>query len=216
LRASIAEHRGRALQDGGELKGSLATITQLAEAMTGLVDDLLAISVARSGQSMLRFAPVPPARLLARAAQLAGPLFEQRGLALAVNAPDDLPSIQADENRMLRVFGNLLDNALKFTDRHGSVVLAAQPVAGAVQFSIANTGSPLRDEEMERLFQPFWQAGHEDRRGAGLGLSICRSIIEAHGGSVWTEVAPGMRVKILFVLPCTALATNGLGRPVLT
>jgi signal transduction histidine kinase len=81
-----------------------------------------------------------------------------------------------------------------------------------VVFSVANSGPPLRTEEMERLFQPFWQAGHEDRRGAGLGLSICRTIIESHGGSVWTEGAPGMRVKVLFLLPCAIPDVNLLRR----
>jgi signal transduction histidine kinase len=104
-------------------------------------------------------------------------------------------------NRMMRVFGNLLDNALKFTEPGGRVVLRAEPAPGAVLFSVANSGPAVPAEDLERLFQPFWQAGREDRRGAGLGLSICRSIIEAHGGTVWTESAPGMRLKILFLLP---------------
>jgi len=58
------------------------------------------------------------------------------------------------------------------------------------------------DNDDSLVFQPFWQAGLEDRRGAGLGLSICRSIIEARGASVWSEAAEGMRVKICLLLPC--------------
>ena len=62
---------------------------------------------------------------------------------------------------------------------------------GAVKFSVANSGPALAAEEMERLFQPFWQAGQKTGAAPGSGLSICRSIVEAHGGSIWTEAAAG-------------------------
>jgi signal transduction histidine kinase len=60
------------------------------------------------------------------------------------------------------------------------------------------------------MFQPFWQAGKEDRRGAGLGLSICRSIIEAHGGTIWAEPEPGKRVRICFALPLPGSARSSV------
>jgi signal transduction histidine kinase len=107
---------------------------------------------------------------------------------------------------MLRVFTNLIDNALKFTTRPGRVVLRAQAESDAVRFSIANSGPALPAAERELMFQPFWQAGREDRRGAGLGLTICRSIIEAHGGSIWAEPEPGKRARICFVLPLPRVA----------
>jgi signal transduction histidine kinase len=69
-----------------------------------------------------------------------------------------------------------------------------------VRFSVANSGPPLPAEQLAAMFQPFWQAGR-DRRGAGLGLSICRSLVEAHGGTIWAEPAEGQRVRVCFVLP---------------
>jgi signal transduction histidine kinase len=74
-----------------------------------------------------------------------------------------------------------------------------------VVFSVANGGPPLSPRQRDAMFQPFWQA---DRRhhGAGLGLSICRSIVEVHGGSIWTESAPGQRVRVCFSLPRVAAA----------
>lgn len=202
LRAAYAERQARTLPGAEELRTSAASIGETTRAMSGLVDDLLAISAARSGRSMLNFLPVPPAVVVAKAAEAAQPLLAHAGLQLVVEPLGELPLIHIDLNRILRVFANLLDNALKFTERAGRVVVRAEPAQGAVKFSVANSGPALRTEEMERMFQPFWQAGHEDRRGAGLGLSICRSIIEAHGGSIWTEPAEGMRVKICFLLPC--------------
>ncbi|MFL6695066.1 MAG: sensor histidine kinase [Ramlibacter sp.] len=170
--------------------------------MASLVDDLMVISSqGRAGHSMLQIALVRPQQLAVQAAAFARPRFEQRGLLLLVRADPDVPEIAADGTRILRVLGNLLDNAAKFTERGGNVVLEVQEAASSVRFSVSNSGTPLRDEQRERLFQPFWQAGHEDRRGLGLGLSICRSMVEAHGGTIWTESAPGMRLKVSFLLP---------------
>ncbi|MCD6044753.1 MAG: histidine kinase, partial [Burkholderiales bacterium] len=72
--------------------------------------------------------------------------------------------------------------------------------SGGVRFSVANGGPALPEEELRSMFRPFWQSTR-DRRGAGLGLSICRSIVEAHGGSIWAEPAAGQRVRVCFVLP---------------
>ena len=69
-----------------------------------------------------------------------------------------------------------------------------------VRFSVSNSGEALPQEQLGSMFQRFWQAGR-DRRGAGLGLSICRSIVEAHGGTIWAEPAAGQRVRVCFVLP---------------
>jgi signal transduction histidine kinase len=201
LQAELLRSRACALPDSKELCDKAASIGRTVHAMSGLVDDLLAISATRSGQPMLAFAPVAPAELIAKAAEAAQLLLARAGLELEVPAIDELPLVQIDQNRILRVFANLLDNALKFTERAGRIVLRAEPAPGAVKFSVANSGPALRPDEMERLFKPFWQAGHEDRRGAGLGLSICRSIVEAHGGSIWAEAAPEMRLKVCFLLP---------------
>jgi signal transduction histidine kinase len=102
---------------------------------------------------------------------------------------------------MLRVFANLLDNALKFTGRQGRVVLRAQTASAEVRFCVANTGPALSVAELHSMFRQFWQAGDQDKRGAGLGMSICRSIIEAHGGNIWVEPEPGKRVRICFAMP---------------
>jgi PAS domain S-box-containing protein len=201
MRAALLQKKAAGMPGGQECVEAADSIVEAVQRMAGLVDDLLAISVVRSGGTMLKLEPLQAAGLLSMAAQQAAPLFNEAGLQLELQHENDLPTIHVDPNRMMRVFGNLLDNAVKFTEPGGRVVLRAEPAPGAVLFSIANSGPAVPAEDLERLFQPFWQAGREDRRGAGLGLSICRSIIEAHGGTVWTESAPGMRLKILFLLP---------------
>lgn len=200
-RATLLKMQAADIPDGQEWVAAAAFIVEAPRRMAGLVDDLLAIAVVPSGGTLLKLEPVKAAELLAMAAQQAAPLAKETGLQLEVQNEDDLPTIHVDTDRLMRVFGNLLDNAFKFTEPGGRVVLRAEPAAGAVLFSVANTGPAVPAESLGRLFQPFWQDSREDRRGAGLGLSICRAIIEAHGGTVWTESAVGMRLKILFLLP---------------
>jgi signal transduction histidine kinase len=140
-------------------------------------------------------------------------LFARAGLELVTECIGQLPLMQVDTNRILRVFANLLDNALKFTDPPGKAMLRAEALSSGVRFCVSNTGVALSHEEIEAMFQPFWQAGREDRRGAGLGLAICRAIVEAHGGSIWAEPAHGHRVRICLLLPCVSPAAAGAAPP---
>ena len=199
--ASAVEHQARGLPGGEPVRDLAASLIDIARRMSGLVDDLLAVAVATTGgPSMLRPAPLPASSLLAKAAEAARPRLAREGLELAVQARGELPQVSADADRILRVFGNLLDNALKFTSPPGRVTLAAERTSNGVRFSVANSGPALAPAQLGAMFQPFWQAGR-DRRGAGLGLSICRSIVEAHGGTIWAEPAEGQRVRVCFVLP---------------
>jgi signal transduction histidine kinase len=199
--ASAVEHQARGLPGGEPVRELAASLIDIARRMSGLVDDLLAVAVASTGgPSMLRPAPVAASSLLGKAADGARPRLAKEGLELEVQARGDLPQVGADADRILRVFANLLDNALKFTSPPGRVTLAAERTSGGVRFSVANSGPALPPAQLGAMFQPFWQAGR-DRRGAGLGLSICRSIVEAHGGTIWAEPAEGQRVRVCFVLP---------------
>jgi PAS domain S-box-containing protein len=169
--------------------------------MSGLVEDLLAVTMIQHGRPMLKLEPVAPTELAIKAAEAARALLEETDLTLEVRAGADLPVLKVDVERILRVLANLLDNARKYTPRPGRILMCADSVSGGIRFSVANSGEPLPAEQLEAMFQRFWQAASVDRSGAGLGLAICRSIVEAHGGSIWAEPAQGERVRICFVLP---------------
>jgi PAS domain S-box-containing protein len=201
MAATALERKLRDLPGGEPLRAVASSLVDIARRMSGMVDDLLAVAVAATGgRSMLKLDPVAASSLLERAAQTARPHLAKESLQLEIKVTGELPTIHADADRVLRVFSNLLDNALKFTSPPGRVTLAAEPTAGGVRFCVANSGPPLSAAQLEAMFQPFWQAAR-DRRGAGLGLSICRSIVEAHGGSIWAEPVEGERVRVCFVLP---------------
>jgi PAS domain S-box-containing protein len=199
--ASAVEKNARRLPGGEAVRELAATLVDISRRTSGLVEDLLAVAVSTTGGgSMLRLAPVDAAKLVARADEAARPLLASKGLELESNVEDRLPQVNADADRILRVFANLLDNALKFTSPPGRVMLAADRTAGGVRFSVVNSGPALTDEQRRAMFRPFWQAGR-DARGAGMGLSICRAIVEAHGGTIWAEPAKGQRVRVCCVLP---------------
>jgi signal transduction histidine kinase len=206
--ASAVERLAAQLPGGEPIRTLAASLVDMTRRMSGIVDDLLAIAVSTGGgRSMLKIAPMSAAALLQRAADAVRPLFEGTDIELEIEALGALPEIRVDSDRMLRVFTNLADNALKFTVQPGRVVLRAQAESAGVRFSVANSGPALSAAELQSMFQPFWQAGQEDPRGAGLGLTICRSIIEAHSGSIWAEPEPGKRVRICFVLPVPRVTT---------
>jgi PAS domain S-box-containing protein len=200
--AATLELRARALAGGEPVRAMASTLTDIARQMSGLVNDLLGVAVARTDRSALKIVPANAAALLEKAAAAARSLFEREGIAFEVQIVGELPVIRADANRILRVFTNLFDNALKFTAAPGDVMLRAEAQSGGVRYCVTNSGPELSAKELESMFKPFWQAGRGDLRGAGLGLSICRSIVEAHGGSIWAEPAAGRRVRICFLLPC--------------
>jgi signal transduction histidine kinase len=197
--ATAAELEARRL-DAERLRASASLMRETAQGMSGLVDDLLAITVAHRGRSMLKMARVNAANVLAKALQAARPQLEHAGLELEVKAPDQLPDVQVDLDRIVRVFRNLLDNARKFTEPQGRVTVGAEVLPDCVRFYIANSGPALSREQLENMFQLFWQA-QTDRRGTGLGLSISHSIVDTHGGRIWAEPQEGMRVRVCVELP---------------
>lgn len=196
--------------EGGEPVVALAeNLIEVARQMSGLVNDLLSVAVVRTDGAGLKVVPTKASALLERAARAARPLFARAGIAFEVQAIGELPVVHVDADRILRVFANVLDNARKFTEPPGEVVLRAEAQSAGVRYCVANSGPALSARELDAMFQPFWQAGRGDLRGAGLGLSICRSIVEAHGGSIWAEPAAGKRVRICFLLPWAPATFSG-------
>ena len=165
-----------------------------------LIEDLLeaarvsccALRVARSSQA--------PTDLLLAAADQYRPLLAERSLTLEVEADETLPEVQADRNRVLQVLGNLIGNAMKFTQAGGRITLGARAEEGCVCFSVTDTGQGVAPDQKQHMFDLFWQARPEAAQGAGLGLSIARALIEAQEGRIWAESDEGAGTTILFTL----------------
>ncbi|HET9990720.1 MAG TPA: GAF domain-containing sensor histidine kinase, partial [Kofleriaceae bacterium] len=124
-------------------------------------------------------------------------------IELRLEIDDKLPLIWADRHRVLQVLDNLIGNALKFTPKRGHITIAAVNRGGEVLFSVADTGAGIPEENLRHVFDRFWQAKRAERRGAGLGLQICKGIVEAHGGRIWAESVVGRGTTFFFTLPTT-------------
>jgi signal transduction histidine kinase len=99
------------------------------------------------------------------------------------------------------VLSNLLGNAVKFTESEGIVRITFEKLANEICFSISDTGPGIPKENLEHIFDRFWQAKQTQRLGTGLGLSIAKGIVEAHGGRIWVESELGHGSKFIFTIP---------------
>jgi PAS domain S-box-containing protein len=178
----------------------IAMIAQSADRMRGLVGDLLGLAQADAGTFSVEPRPIPVGVLLKRALEAHRALAEQKGVSLAVTR---FPAcaVRADEQRVYQVFSNLVGNAVAHTPRGGSITLSAAREGGEVRLSVADTGPGIAAEDLPRVFDRFWRAKGAAGRGAGLGLSIARAIVEAHGGAIRADSRPGEGATFTFTLP---------------
>jgi signal transduction histidine kinase len=181
------------------LQGPLRIIRSSVERMNRLIQDLLNVSRIEAGRMAVETYPEPAESLLQAALEEARPLASR--IQLSTDIAEALPWVRVDRQRILQVFSNLLGNALKFTPPGGRVTLGARAEGAVVRFWVSDTGPGIPPEAREHLFDRFWQMRHGDRRGAGLGLSIAKGLIEAHGGRIWVESEPDRGSTFSFVVP---------------
>jgi two-component system sensor histidine kinase KdpD len=178
----------------------LSGIADESERMARLVTNLLDIVRLESGAVRLTKVPLAIEDLVGAARAALGARLA--GRTVTVSIPPDLPPVPADEVLIQSVLINLLENAAKYTPATTSIVLSARQVDAAVEITVADHGPGIPPEEAARVFDKFYRgaasAGH---RGAGLGLSICRSVVEAHGGRIAFANRAGGGAEFRFTIP---------------
>jgi PAS domain S-box-containing protein len=185
-------------------RSKLGRIVRSTEQMNRLIDDLLDVTRIEAGRLSVMPAPHAAGELVAEAADAAGGAVSAASLALETAVEEGLPTILVDPDRILQVFSNLISNAIKFTASGGRVRIGAAREGAGVRFWVSDTGAGIAQESLRHIFDRFWQASARDRRGAGLGLPICKGIVEAHGGKLWAESDPGRGSTFTFRLPAVA------------
>jgi PAS domain S-box-containing protein len=179
----------------------LDSIRQSAEQMERLINDLLEVKRLEAGKVQLERSATPVEPLLAEAGRTFRELAAQRELTFTWAVPAPVPPAWADRQRVLQVLSNLLGNALKFTPPGGRVTLSAGRDRNEIVIHVADTGTGIAREHLAHVFDRFWQAHRQGKRGMGLGLAISRGIVEAHGGRIWVESTEGMGTTFSFSLP---------------
>ena len=180
---------------------NLRMIRRAGDRMNRLIHDLLDVAKLEAGRISIETASTRVQVLLDDAAELLTPLASQAGIEVHTRADDGLPEIYVDRDRMLQVFSNLGGNAIKFTPRGGQITLQASRQGDAVRMCVCDTGPGIPGDVLQQIFAPFWQAQRSDRRGLGLGLSIARSIVEAHGGRIGVDSELGAGCEFWFTVP---------------
>jgi signal transduction histidine kinase len=186
-------------------------IDRNGKAQLRLIEDLLDVSRIISGKMAMKNEPVDLVDLMTTAINSVRTAADAKGIALDLNVPDTLPSIAGDPGRLHQVLWNLLSNAVKFTPPKGRVDVRAERVDFHVEITVCDTGVGIASEFLPHVFERFRQVSNGTTResgGLGLGLSIVRYLVEAHGGCVRAE-SPGTGLGATFTIELPLKAAIG-------
>ncbi len=176
--------------------------SQRIKELLNLIDNILDISRIEAAQ--LEKEPTSLQEIALDVAETIRPLAEEKGIELKLKIPSTLPQIKGSKVRLQQVFTNLLGNAVKFTPNQGVISLKLEDEDGFIKAEVADTGVGISEKDLPRIFDDFYRGMDTEFKGAGLGLSICKKIIEAHGGRIWAESPcpeTGKGSKFTFILP---------------
>ncbi|WP_052517934.1 PAS domain S-box protein [Archangium violaceum] len=206
LQLQLLRRRGQPL----ELRElpALDAIQRNANRMNRLIQDLLDVGRMEAGSLSLQRARVSPRRLLAEVLETQRPLASEQSLDLRLDVQGEPPELWGDRDRLAQVLENLIGNAIKFTPRGGHIRAGAGTRGGEILFWITDSGPGIPAEHLPHLFDRFWQANRTDKRGAGLGLTIARGIIDSHGGHIWAESRVGAGATFFFTVPAAHAADS--------
>jgi two-component system sensor histidine kinase BarA len=215
----------------GEQKEFVQTIHEKGEQLLSLIMSLLDLSKLESGTMTVRTKPTDLKKVLETVQSTLAPTAQKKSVALTVEVAPDVPEIRADAERLRQVFLNLVENALKFTPKGGSVKLQARmlasddgeggeagfallaPARAPVEVRVSDTGIGIPARERARVFDPFYQVDSSSTReygGTGLGLSIVKRLVDAHGGKISIEDNDPRGTVFVVVLPIGSSAGSSI------
>jgi signal transduction histidine kinase len=208
LRTPMTRLRGTAemalqsAQTPEEFREALADCLEEADRVTTLLDALMDLAEAETGAMRLRRDTVPLGEVVREAAELYAELAEEKGLTMTIDARDDVPAIIGDRARLTQVFANIIDNAVKYTPAPGRVTIAVRPSGDGTEVGVTDTGPGISADDRTRIWERLYR-GDQSRslRGLGIGLSLVRAIVEAHGGRVTVESEIGRGSTFTVWLP---------------
>ena len=188
--------------DEETVRDSVAVIEEEADHLTQLIDDLLDASRLQAGQMELSVGDVRLDKLAERIVRKFRPQSDR--YALELSFPETFPAVRGDEERLTQVLTNLISNAIKYSPKGGRILVSGRYDQEQVYIAVTDEGIGIPAGEHERIFDRFYRVDSALTRrtqGAGLGLYLAKSVIEAHGGRIWVTSSPGKGSTFVFTLP---------------
>jgi PAS domain S-box-containing protein len=189
-------------------RNSLMRVQRQSKRLTALINDLLDVSRIEAGRIQMNQSAISIREIANHRIEEIRPQADAKSIALELIAPEFVPTIIGDEERLGQVFTNLIGNAIKFTPENGAITIKLEVDSNLIHVEIIDTGPGIPPEERQKIFDKFYQMSDFRTRqqgGSGLGLSIVKSIVEAHGGKVWVDDGIGGKgSNFQFTLPMTS------------
>jgi len=208
LRTPLSNIRGylEAIRDGliQPDASTLDSVYEEALLLSKLVEDLQEISIADAGQLQLSRQPEDIAVSVKSAVSASLPQADAKGVSLTIELPAELPYCNIDYHRIGQVLRNLLDNALAHTPKGGSITVSARESGNQVEVAVSDTGEGIPADDLSNIFERFYRVDKSRARatgGSGLGLTIAKRLVEAHGGRIEVQSEPGKGSRFAFTVP---------------
>ena len=209
--AGIRLHIEEAVRFEGEgraedARTSLKTAQRQIDFVSRLIEDLFELSRLEGDQSLLRLEPVPPAELISELIGMYQSTAHAANVRLEPALEEGLPIVRADGNRLIRLMGNLVSNAIRHSAEEGRVLVSASVDGDSLKMAVKDNGPGMAPEEQERLFDRYYRGDDARTRAAshkrtGLGLAIAKAVAEAHGGRLEVKSAKGEGTTMTLLLP---------------
>jgi PAS domain S-box-containing protein len=183
--------------------------------MQKLIGDLLDFAKIQAGTFSIEKVVEKPIEVILPMVESVKTLAEAKRQRLVVEVPAGLPEVSCDTYRISQVLSNLLGNAIKFTPEGGTVQISATAESDEILVSVSDTGPGILPEHLSNIFDQFWQAQGTKQLGSGLGLSIAKGIVEAHGAKIWVESQIGKGSCFSFTIPLATSETKKRESPLL-
>ncbi len=181
------------------IQEKLKRISSESNRMALMVTQILDATRIEEGRMVLERTPCDIESLVRETIETYFAVLNKNNNRLALRIPVELPKVNADSSRLQRVFVNLISNALKHT-KNGTILIKAEEDGNFIKVTVKDTGSGISEEDMPHIWERYYKGKHSET-GTGLGLFICRFIIESHGGKIWAESEVGKGTAFMFTLP---------------
>jgi len=194
--------------DSSSIRQQAQSIENVAWRMEHLIKSMLDVATIEARTFSVVPVPCTIEDLLRETMEMFANLATSKQVRLEQMVKTPGLAVEADHERVLQVFSNLVGNALKFTPQGGCVTIAAEPQGAMVRFAVLDTGPGIAPEHLPRIFDRFWKKDTSGTKGTGLGLFIAKGIVDAHGGRIWVESRIGEGTAFYFTLPIAERAAS--------